>query len=195
VQNIEYVQATVTSLAKTTCDATLFESGEAKAIIFDACVIAIGANHDWKGLDRDLPATPEASKAEARLLSMKKEGERLMNASSVVMVAGGLIGCELAGDLAAYSKKAGKSPKITLVHSGEHLCKPFMAPADCNAVQGLLEEFGVKVILNEKVSESGGKVLLGTSKEEIEAEVVIKTIGFIPANLFVKTGLPEALDD
>ena len=193
--NVTFVQATVTSLTTTTCQATLIESGASTTIDFDACVVATGANATWKGMGRDLPTTLEASKAETRLKAMKAEGERLMNASSVVIVGGGLIGCELAGDLAAYSKKAGKSPSITLVHSGPHLCNLNFRAAAGDSLQALLEGSGVKVVLNEKATESEGKVTLATSKEVIDAEVVIKTVGFAPVNSFIKTALPEALDE
>jgi NADH dehydrogenase len=194
-QNVTFVQATVTSVTKNSCQATLLESGESTSMAFDVCVLATGANADWNGLGRDLPTTLEASKAEARLQALKTEGERLMNASSVVIVGGGFIGCELAGDLAAYSQKAGKSPTITVVHAGEHLCNQNVSAAAGKALKSMLEGFGVKVVLNEKATESAGKVTLSTSKEVIDAEVVIKTIGFIPVNAFVKAGLPEALDE
>ena len=36
---------------------------------------------------------------------------------------------------------------------------------------------------------------MATSKDVIDAEVVIKTVGFSPVNSFIKTALPEALDE
>lgn len=195
--NVEFIQATVTQLTNSSCQAKLMTTpAQAKTIHFDVCVIATGANALWKGMGRDLPTTQDVAKAESRLLAMKKEGERLMNARSVVIVGGGLIGSELAGDLASYSKKTAKSPRITLVHNGEFLCNSHMSMAAGNAIQELLEGLDVKVILNEKANEtSPGKVVLANSKEAIDADVVIKTTGFVPVNSFVKEAFPDALDD
>ena len=195
--NVEFVQATVKTLTKTKCEALLMgSSGQTKTIDFDVCVVATGANSSWKGMGRDLPTTPDAAKAESRLVAMKEEGERLMNARSVVIVGGGLIGTELAGDLAAYSKKADKTPKIILVHSGEFLCNSHMTAAAGNAVLALLEGLGVEVILNDKAEEkSPGKVTLTSSNKVIDAEVVIKTTGFVPVNDFIKESFPGALDE
>lgn len=194
--NVEFIQSTVIQLTKTSCQAKLMNSKETKTINFDVCVIATGANAAWEGMGRALPTTPEAAKAEARLLAMKEEGVRLMNASSVVIVGGGLIGSELAGDLAVAAQKAGKSPNMTLVHSGEYLCSPNMSAAAGEAIKTMLEEYGVTVVLNEKATESGkDKVTLTTSDKTIDAEVVVKTTGFIPANSFVGENFPDALDE
>mmetsp|Transcript_23160 Transcript_23160/g.54942 ORF Transcript_23160/g.54942 Transcript_23160/m.54942 type:complete len:395 (-) Transcript_23160:110-1294(-) len=195
--NVEFVQATVKTLTKSSCEALLMDpSGQTKTIDFDVCVVATGANSSWKGMGRDLPTTPDAAKAESRLVAMKQEGERLMNAKSVVVVGGGLIGTELAGDLAGYAKKAEKTPKITLVHSGEFLCNTHMSVAAGNAVQTQLEDLGVEIVLNEKAEEtSSGKVTLTKSNKVIDAEVVIKTIGFVPVNDFIKDSFPDALDE
>jgi len=193
--NVTFVLATVTNLISTTCEASLLESGEATTINFDVCVVATGANADWKGMGRDLPTTLEESKAETRLKAMKAEGERLMKAASVVIVGGGLIGCELAGDLVSYSRAAGKSTSVTLAHSGPHLGPIDMNERAAKTMESTLEGLGVKIVLQEKATESQGKVTLSSSKEVIDADVVVKTIGFSPVNSFLQAGLPEALDE
>lgn len=119
-----------------------------------------------------------------------------MNAKSVAIIGGGLIGSELAGDLAVYAKQAGKSPKITIIHSGDSLCSPTMVPSAGKAIKDLLEGYGVTVLLNEKAAaEKSGKVTLINSNKSLDAEVVIQTTGFLPVNGFVGQAFPEALDE
>ena len=198
--NVEIVQGTVTQVSKTNVTCTLLNGQNTqKTIAFDVCVVATGAGCHWKGMGRSLPDKPEDATAEQRLEAMSAEGKRLLDAKSVVIVGGGLIGTELAGDLAAYAKKKTTkgqttTPAVTLIHSGPQLC-PVMSPPAAAKMQQLLENLGVTIILNEKGTEENGKVVLENSKKEIEAEIVIKTIGFQAMNDFMKKDFADALDE
>jgi apoptosis-inducing factor 2 len=156
-------------------------------ISFDLCLVATGANADWKPLGRGPPSNKEDASREKRLQEMKDAGSRLIQADSVLVVGGGLIGCELSADLAFYSKKAGNPTEVTLVHSGKHLI-PEYDEKPAATVQRKLEKLGVKVILNDKAIEQDGKFILQSSKIEIDAKEVIKTVGFFAVNDFLKEG-------
>ena len=188
---VEFVQATVTKLTQTSCQAKLLASGKTQTIDFDVCVLATGASAPWQGLGRDLPTRPDAATAEYRLAALKKEGQRLSSAKSVVIVGGGMIGCELAGDLVEASKEA----KVTLVHSSSYLCHSSISEGAADRMKNLLEEKGVTVILNEKATQNGKQVTLKNSGKVIDAELVVMTTGFSPLNSFVGEAFPDALDE
>ncbi|KAG7374374.1 NADH:flavorubredoxin oxidoreductase [Nitzschia inconspicua] len=147
-------------------------------------------------MGRHIPSTTKAATTQTRLEAMRVEGNRILNAKSLIIIGGGLIGTELAGDVAAHAKAAGKSNDITLIHSGDRLC-PMMSEPASKAVLKMLENLNVKVILNEKAVENAdGAVELLNSKKTLNANAVIQTIGFTPNNAFVdSTRFPKALDD
>jgi NADH dehydrogenase FAD-containing subunit len=118
------------------------------------------------------------------LAALEAEGKKLIAAGSVMVVGGGLIGIETAGDLMAYAKKAGKPLQVTLVHSKEKLSEEFTTSAS-KMTQKKLEKLGVKVILNEKVVDKNGKYFLEKSGKEMTASQVIWTTGLKPLNSFV----------
>jgi apoptosis-inducing factor 2 len=86
-----------------------------------------------------------------RIQHLEQDGQRLLDAESVLVVGGGLIGVETAGDLAYFAAAEGKTLEITLVHSGQTLIPEF---AECasHMVYKKSTKLGVKVILNDKGS-------------------------------------------
>jgi len=155
-------------------------------IEFDVCVLAMGASMPYHGLGRGFEA---ASNTRAdRLKALATSGLQVILVKTVLIVGGGLVGSELAGDIAVYSKNASNSTRVILVHSGDHLC-PEMNDKAGQAVKTKLEELGVKVILNEKaVKNSAGKMVLESSGKVIEADQVVMTVGIDPMNSFVDPG-------
>ena len=148
-----------------------------ETVEFNICVIATGAITKWSALGRGPPHKPQQGKLSYRLQKLKEEGKKLLNAESILIVGGGLIGCETAGDIASYAQAAGKKDiKITLVHCGEDLI-PEYTPRAAAMVKSKLENLGVKVILNDKAIEHDDKWILESSGEELNATEIIKTTG------------------
>lgn len=188
--NIEHVQAVVESVNGETKSVQL---GNGTTLSFDVCVVAVGADAHWKGMGRGLSSSETT--ATARLQALKVEGERILSAASVAVIGGGLIGTELAGDIASYMSD--ESKKVTLIHSGPHLCSGTISEAAGKALQAQLEDKGVKVILNEKAQEKtpGKLVFSSEDKEDLACDIVIQTIGFQPVNSFLAKNWPQALNE
>jgi len=180
-KNVEHVRQFVSKLSLS--EATL-DNGE--TIPFDVCVITTGATTEWSGLGRGLPS--DDGSRESRLKKLEDVGKKFLNADSVLVIGGGLIGTELAGDIGGYSKKAGTPTKVTLVHSGDHLCPEMVGNKAPQTVKKQLEKNGVRVVLNEKAVEKDGKYVLSKSGEVIEAEEVVMTTGIQPITGFMKEG-------
>lgn len=184
---VQHVRSVVTKLTST--EATL-QNGD--TISFDVCVVATGADTRAQLLGRGLP-TGDGTR-EARLKDMKDSGEALIKATKVVIVGGGLVGAELAGDVAAYSKQPGKS--VTIVHSGPSLCHHEISEKASAMLQRKLENLGVKIILNDKVNEKeDGKIALESSGDILEADQAVFTVGITPTNSFLQESFPGSLND
>jgi apoptosis-inducing factor 2 len=186
--NVNHIRDVVTKLD---LKAATLKSGT--VITFSACLIATGANADWAPLGRGVPDYDGS--LTTRRQAMKTAGEALIKAESVLVVGGGLIGCELAADITYYSKQVGNSTQVTLVHSGSHLVPEFSKTAAA-MLQKKLEKMGIRVILNQKAVEKDGKMVLQSTGEVIEAQEAVKTIGFYAINDFLKDGgFGESLND
>ncbi|KAI2501640.1 Apoptosis-inducing factor [Fragilaria crotonensis] len=186
--NVTHIRDVVTKLD---LKAATLKGGE--VIGFDLCLVATGADSEWAPMGRGVP-DHDGSLAGRRQV-MKETGEKLVKAESVLVVGGGLIGSELAADIAYYSKLAGTPTRVTLVHCGEHLIPEF-TKKPAAMVQKKLEGLGVKVILNDKAVLKDGKFVLLSTGEAIDAEEVIKTVGFMPINDFLKdSDLSTSLDE
>ena len=186
--NVKHVQDVVTKLD---LEAATLKGGNVLA--FTACLIATGATTEWAPLGRGLPE--HDGSLESRRQAMKEAGEKLLKAESVLVVGGGMIGCELAADIAYYSKQAGTPTQVTLVHSGEHLVPEYTDQA-AGMLQGKLERMGIKVILNDKAVDKNGKMILKSTGGILEAQEVAKTVGIFPINEFlIDGGFGDSLND
>ncbi len=186
--NVTHIRDVVTKLD---LKAATLRGGD--VIDFDLCLVANGADSEWAPLGRGLPEH-DGSLAGRRKV-MKETGEKLIKAESVLVVGGGLIGCELAADIAYYSKLAGTPTLVTLVHSGEHLI-PEYTKHPAAMVQKKLEGLGIKIILNDKAVTKDDKIVLQSTGEAIDVQEVVKTVGVLPINDFLKDGgLGTSLDE
>lgn len=148
---------------------------------YDAYVLATGSvssRPPIKGID--LPIAIDALDA---IDHPKKIGQ------SAVVVGGGLVGCEIAYDLAKQGKK------VTLVEALDSLMSAGM-PAPTPNRQFLVESFeryNVEVLTSNKLKEvtDGGVIVENADGEkEIHADTVIMALGFKPAY----RDLQDALD-
>ena len=185
-KNVQHVRSIVTKMTST--EVVLDDES---TIAFDAALIATGASIDWSGMGNGLPQDYNGSREE-RLRILKESGQKLLNAKSVLIVGGGLIGTELAADLAAYSKKAGKDVKVTLVHAHDHLCPEFRErPA--RTVEANLAKLGVHIVLNDKAVEKNGQMVLQSDGTVLDAEQVVRVVGLVAKNGFLE--IPGALNE
>ncbi|CAB9523657.1 Apoptosis-inducing factor homolog [Seminavis robusta] len=185
---VKHVRSYVVKLTRR--EATL-QNGE--VIAFDVCVVATGAADKSAMMGRGLPSGDGTR--ESRLKEMKEAGDRIMNSNSVAIVGGGFIGCELAGDISAYSKQRNQPVSVTLVHSGASLCHHEISQKASKMVQKKLEKLGVKVILNDKADKKpNGTVVLKHSGDTLVADEVIYTTGLLPVNGFLEECFEASLN-
>lgn len=176
-KSVKVIRSSVTKLNPN--DATL---ADGTVIEFNVAVICTGAQTKFPALGRGPPsaqAKEGSGSRDRRLAQLEREGKKYLEAKSVLVVGGGLIGVEFASDLAHYAKVAGKSIKITLAHSQNQLCPEF-TPKAAAMVQRKLEGMGVEVVLNQKVAKEGDDIILLNKK--VDAEQVVWTTGVYSCN-------------
>eukprot|EP00549_Striatella_unipunctata_P023736 CAMPEP_0118716214 /NCGR_PEP_ID=MMETSP0800-20121206/27365_1 /TAXON_ID=210618 ORGANISM="Striatella unipunctata, Strain CCMP2910" /NCGR_SAMPLE_ID=MMETSP0800 /ASSEMBLY_ACC=CAM_ASM_000638 /LENGTH=314 /DNA_ID=CAMNT_0006622587 /DNA_START=165 /DNA_END=1106 /DNA_ORIENTATION=- len=178
---VTHIRATVKELLK---DKAVLNDDGNKVIEFDVCLVAVGAPIPWSAGGNGLPQGYDGSR-DNRLVKLQQEGEKITNSKHVVVIGGGLIGAEVAGDIAAYSKN---ETKVTLVHSGDTLCHQGVVRAAAGKmIERQLTKGGVDVVLQEKATiQDGGRVVLNNSGKELHADHVIRTTGLVPKNEFVR---------
>ena len=183
---VKHSRSIVTELTK---DKAVLKDGT--VMEFDVVLVATGAKMDWTGLGSGLPQDHDGTHTD-RLRAMKEAGDKVLKGNNILIVGGGLVGSELAGDVAVYAKRAGKTDvKVTLVHSQDHLC-PEMYESAARYLESKLRKVGVDIILNDKVLEKDGKHVLQSNGKVLEADTVIKTVGYTTDSWFVK--IEGALD-
>jgi apoptosis-inducing factor 2 len=160
-------------------------------IEFDVCVVATGAANPYAAWGRG-PDHTTISRQE-RLLALKNHGKALLDANSVLIVGGGLIGTELAGDLAVFSRDAGNSTRVIIVHSGPHLCHHELNESAATMLHDKLAELGVRAILNDTaIPNAAGNMTLQSTGQVLQADQVVMANGLQPVNSFVD---PKFLND
>jgi len=122
-------------------------------------------------------------------------------ARHVVIVGGGPVGVELAGEIGAAYNGSNRSKQITLVHSGSHLLSAYPDIKEVlgeNLRQILQNQLHVNVLLNDVVDVPDSVLLskdlyidqptrLTTkSGKQLDADVVIYTIGGLPNTQFLR---------
>ena len=187
--SVSFICAKLISLSQTS--ATLDNN---ETISFDIAIVAVGSHTQTTILHPENPV----SEVKARCQDLYEEGEKLLSAKSILIIGGGGIGCDFAGDIATFAshkKNAQSHPQITLVHSNAHLIPELSDSAGAKMNQKI-QSLGVKVILNDRAEEKDGKWVLEKTGEAIEADIVIKSIGVYPHNDFMKQGgLEDTLDE
>jgi NAD(P)H-nitrite reductase large subunit len=92
------------------------------------------------------------------------------------IVGGGLIGCELASDLAAAGDK------VSVYHAMDRLMERQLAPEDSVSLLVILRAAGVEILLNQAVqgfADEGGKVCIKT-EATAEYDALVVACGFKP---------------
>ncbi|MEH6345285.1 MAG: FAD-dependent oxidoreductase [Bermanella sp.] len=124
---------------------------------------------------------------------MLDEHARLAVANSVLVIGGGAVGVELAGEIAS----AFPNKDITLAHSGNTLLDNMKPKAQTKALEQLTAK-GVKVKLNCRFTQDGKKegnqYRCNKSNESIQADLVYNCVGMVPNTEFLQAELGKVLD-
>ena len=152
-------------------------------ISFGAAIVATGSVTKGHPFIKGGGALSESD----RQVEFSAEAERIRRAGSVLLVGGGPIGVELAGEIkSSYPKKV-----VTIAERKDRLLPELPEPAGEKA-RRVLTNMGVNVLLNNActVSSSG---CVDKSGQKIDADVLISVVGIETTGIQVDG--PESLND
>ncbi|KAI9471772.1 hypothetical protein LPJ78_001969 [Coemansia sp. RSA 989] len=132
----QFIQA---ALLNVNHDKTL-DLSNGQTLSFDYLVLATGATNNF-------PANISAPSIHDARAQLNQVYENLKQASSVLVIGGGAVGVEIAGEVA----DAFPSKQVTLVHSGSRLLPLNFKEGLSNGAVAKLQKLGVKVVLNERM--------------------------------------------
>ena len=159
-------------------------------ITFNQAVIASGSRYPSLSLAKTHGQFDYA----ARNQEMLTEHSKLAKAKSVLVMGGGAVGVELAGEIAS----AFPNIKLTLAHSGSALLDNMKPKAQHKALEQL-EAKGVRVKLNRRFAldnkQEGNQYRCSKSNEVIKADLVYSCVGMVPNTEFLRQQLPSVLDN
>ena len=149
---------------------------------FDYLVICSGSRYESPFKEQKVVIATRAD-------NLKNRFEDLKKAKRVVIVGGGPVGVELAGEiLDKYSDK-----ELTIVHSGEKLIERNSAKAIAYAERHLRKK-GVRIIFGEKVVEMKKGVCITDKGTKVKGDVVFLCTGIKPNYEFLKD-FDDVLDE
>ncbi|EZQ01895.1 MULTISPECIES: NAD(P)/FAD-dependent oxidoreductase [Acidianus] len=145
-------------------------------IQYDKLIVSLGYSQNV------IPGTLKIETVE-EALSLR---EKINSSKKVAILGGGPLGVELAW----VSKEMGK--EVYLIEGKDRLLS-FMSKEASFYAKSKLEELGVKVMTNTKVSEISGKII-HTTNGKIEADVSISSLGFKGPSIISEMGLTHVND-
>ncbi|KAJ3320703.1 Apoptosis-inducing factor 2 [Boothiomyces sp. JEL0866] len=160
-------------------------SDSSEQINFDVAVVALGTSYPF-------PYKPNTSSAQEWKDHLASVRNQLKSAKNVVIVGGGPVGVEVAGEIATDLPNI----NVTLVHSQEKLMK-YTSPKFSARLEEMLNKKKVKFILSEKVAsvndgpietKAGPQRVALASGKILEADFVFACTGGSPNSAPLKSG-------
>lgn len=188
--NEQFINGKVTHIFQTEIKYVLIENGNEtteQTLRFDYLVLALGANysHPFQAMNYD----------RGQQVNKNKECfEGVKNADRILVVGGGSVGVEMAGELANdYPNK-----KITLISSTENLLPSMSARASTLGLT-ILKSLNVKVILKDRVDLNyienfKTNKIVSKNGIEIEFDAYFLCIGSKPNTEIINSSSPDWLD-
>lgn len=176
-----FIQSAVNELKE---NEAKLENGE--CIQFDKVVIASGSRYP------SLPLAKSVSSDQLgdRELELKSYNHKLKAASSVLIIGGGVVGVELAGEI-AYAMP---DKKITLAHNTSTLLDGFKEKAQTKALKQL-SDLGVAVEFNTRYQQTEGGYKDANTGKLLSTDIAFVATGTLPNNEFLKHNFAHLLND
>eukprot|EP00735_Rhodelphis_limneticus_P010968 TRINITY_DN4007_c0_g1::TRINITY_DN4007_c0_g1_i1::g.11844::m.11844 TRINITY_DN4007_c0_g1::TRINITY_DN4007_c0_g1_i1::g.11844 ORF type:complete len:389 (+),score=81.92,sp/Q54NS8/AIFB_DICDI/40.99/4e-82,Pyr_redox_2/PF07992.9/1.6e-18,Pyr_redox_2/PF07992.9/6.2e+03,Pyr_redox/PF00070.22/0.00062,Pyr_redox/PF00070.22/8.8e-12,K_oxygenase/PF13434.1/0.2,K_oxygenase/PF13434.1/0.00016,NAD_binding_7/PF13241.1/0.14,NAD_binding_7/PF13241.1/0.11,Pyr_redox_3/PF13738.1/17,Pyr_redox_3/PF13738.1/0.00075,Lycopene_cycl/PF05 len=170
-----------------------FVNAAVAPITFDYLVIATGSTNKF-------PAIAPAAK-NAALANWQQSSEQIKQAEKVLIVGGGAVGLELAGEIRhLYPNK-----EITVIHSGDKLASPALNAKFQTKLNAHLTKLRINVILDDRVNNEdlpdptippsvNRKTYTTRNGKSVEADLCFVCVGHTVNNSTLKAHFTDKLD-
>lgn len=197
--NAKFVQGYVNSVSQTENKVIL---SDGSSIEFNYLVIATGGFYE----QGDFKANLAQKTRQSRLETLKQNSEKLKRASKILIIGGGAVGTELAGEISTdFPDK-----KVTLVHRGSVLTDNLLGnPKPGELAASFLASKGVNLVFNDSVSKEKYEAALAATSistptlttlttekgATIEADAVFWAVPYAAkCSSLIQDAFPNAID-
>ncbi|GAA6005150.1 NAD(P)/FAD-dependent oxidoreductase [Rhodotorula paludigena] len=199
-QHVLIEPATVVELRRNSIVLDEAAAGFDAEIPFEYCVLATGSAYPY-------PCRPRRSTFADAVADLRQTQQEVAAAKSILVIGGGPVGVEVAGEVAEYyNGKDGRAKKeITIVHSHDRfLHESGWKDKFNNTLKQQLEAYGINVILGQKVVDGpaeSGKIEGGPrafhldNGQSVTADFVFVAHGNAPNTGLVRDFDASALDE
>lgn len=177
----DFIQATAESMNDKEAKLT---NGE--TIQFKQAIIATGSRYPSLPLAKSNSAMTYAERNQ----EMLDENKALASAKTVLLIGGGLVGVEFAGEIAS----AFPDKDITLAHASDALLDGSQPKARRKAFEQLTAK-GVTVKFNRRFAKEGDIYRCSISGETVQPDIAYVCVGMVPNTEFLQAELPSVLNE
>ena len=149
---------------------------------FDYLVIATGSSYNKPIKQQNIISSTRAS-------TLKDSHEKLKKSKEILIVGGGIVGVELAGEIATKYK----DKKITLIHRNIRLIPKENLKSSIYA-EDFLRKNNVQIILNQKLVETNKDFCITDKGKKICPDLIFMSIGIKPNSKFMKKNFKDKLN-
>ncbi|MEK6855353.1 MAG: FAD-dependent oxidoreductase [Nanoarchaeota archaeon] len=155
-----------------------------KKIPFDYLIICSGSSYNTPIKESNLVSATRAQ-------HLRDCYDELRRAERILIIGGGLVGVELAGEICW---KYGQEKKITIVHAKDELIERNHFKA-INYAEKYLRKKGVSILFNEKIVDSQKGVYISDKGNEFRVDIAFLCTGITPNFKFIKGGFKKYLNE
>lgn len=177
----EFVHSGVAELGH---NSAVLENGT--VVRFEKAIIASGSRYD----SLPMVKSNNAMNVVDRQTELKHINQDIQNAQHVLIIGGGVVGVELAGEIA----EAFPGKKVTLAHNQTEILDTFKPKARKLAKQQL-EALGASIETNRLYLQDGDVYRDKNTGDELKADLVYLAVGTKPNSEFLRANLSAAIDD
>lgn len=156
-----------------------------ETIRFNRAIISTGSRYP----SLPMAKSESAFDSDARSQEILAAHQTLASAQSVLVIGGGYVGVEFAGDIAS----AFPDKEVTLVHATGTLLEQAKPKAQRKALEQLTAN-GVKVLLNHRFEKDGDVYRDAKNNETLQPDITYMCVGMVPNTEFLRAELPDILD-
>ncbi|WP_298445715.1 FAD-dependent oxidoreductase [uncultured Ferrimonas sp.] len=164
-------------------NSAMLENGD--SIHFEKVVIASGSSYP----SLPLAKSSNAISIDARNQELHQYHQQLQTAKQVLIIGGGVVGVELAGEI-AYAMP---TTNVTLAHNGHALLDGFRSKAQAKAL-AQLQRLGVEVKFNARYQQQGEHYVDSNSGDVLRPDVAFAATGVRPNNQFLQQQFAHTLN-
>ena len=154
-----------------------------KKINFDYLVICTGSEYHSPFKEKNMIIS-------ARSKELLEKNKELLKAKNIMIVGGGLVGVEIAGEIIQRCK--GK--KITIVHAHDTLLERNNYRSQKHA-ERFLKRNGVNIIYGEKIVKNKGKIFFSDKGRVFTPDLVLICTGISPNYYLIQNSFKNSLDE